>query len=274
MIARRLSVVLSALLASTAALALEESAEDRSSTQSQAPAQGELFTFVRVEYDSTGGYGEAFYYYDGRYWLRWETDYPQGDENFLHRFSELTTTVPHLRSVTRRLTDADVFSFPFLYMCDVGWMKLSAEERALLAAYLHKGGFLWVDDFWGQAEWHNLEAIFEDVLPGVAWQDIPLDHPLLDTVSPLDEIPQVPSRDFAPLGHDPAWVHRYPAEPMTPSHLRGLFDDKGRLMVVATHNTDIGDGWEREAYGEWYFEKYSTVAYAMGVNIVVYALSH
>ena len=56
-------------------------------------------------------------------------------------------------------------------------------------------------------------------------------------------------------------------------HFKGVFDDDGRLMAVATHNTDIGDGWEREAYGEWYFETYSTIAYAMGVNIIVYALS-
>lgn len=234
----------------------------------------ETFTFVRVEYDSEGGYGEAFYHYDGRYWLRWETDFPQADENFLHRFRELTTSEPEMHAVTRRLTDPDIFDFPFLYMCDVGWMKLSGEEKARLREYLLKGGFVWVDDFWGRAEWQNLEDVVRDVMPERTWREVPPDHPVLSTVFPLDGAPQVPARDFAPLGHDPAWIHRFPAEPVTPVHFRGLFDDDGRLMMVATHNTDIGDGWEREAYGEWYFEKYSTVAYALGVNIVVYALSH
>jgi hypothetical protein len=236
--------------------------------------RGAAFTFVRVEYDSVGGYGESYYFYDGRYWLRWETDYPQADRNFLHRFRELTTTDPYMETVTMRLTDARIFEYPFLYMSDVGWMRLTPEETSRLRDYLLKGGFVWIDDFWGTAEWRNLEEVFAQVFPDRPWRDIPGDHPILQTVFPLDRAPQVPARDFAYLGRDEAWVHRYPAEPLTPVNLRGVFDDEGRLMAVATHNTDIGDGFEREAYGEEYFETYSKVAYAMGVNIVVYALSH
>ncbi|MEE2778632.1 MAG: DUF4159 domain-containing protein [Acidobacteriota bacterium] len=235
---------------------------------------GQHVTFVRVEYDSVGGYGEAYYYYDGRYWLRWETDFPQADQNFIHRFEELTTTHPHLNAVTRRLSDPDLLDFPFLYMCDVGWMSLSDDESAKLRDDLLKGGFLWVDDFWGWAEWRNLELVFKNVFPNRPWQDIPNDHPLLKLVYPLEETPQVPARDFAYLGHDEPYIHRQPAVSMTPVQFRGIFDDDGRLMAVATHNTDIGDGWEREAYGEWYFETYSTIAYAMGVNIIIWALSN
>ena len=246
----------------------------RGGAHASAAPQGAAFTFVRVEYDSIGGYGESFYFYDGRYWLRWETDFPQADRNFLHRFRELTTTDPHMEAVTRRLTDGDIFDYPFLYMCDVGWMQLTPQEGRRLREYLLKGGFLWIDDFWGTAEWRNLESAFAQVFPERSWQDIPADHPILRQVFPLAAAPQVPARDFAYLGRDEAWVHRYPAEPLEPVNLRGVFDDQGRLMAVATHNTDIGDGFEREAYGEEYFETYSTVAYAMGVNIVVYALSH
>ena len=263
-----------AVLAIAALLAPTLRGQSASSPPQNSPSKEAAFSFVRVEYDSVGGYGESFYFYDGRYWLRWETDFPQADQNFLRRFDELTTVKPHLKPVTRRLSDADVFDFPFLYMCDAGWMALNLQEAKALREYLLKGGFLWVDDFWGWAEWENLDGIFDEIFPERAWQDIPSGHPLLNEVFPLTEPPQVPARDFAYLGHDPEWIHRYPAAPVTPVHLRGIFDDEGRLMVVATHNTDIGDGWEREAYGEEYFEKYSTVAYAMGVNIVVYALSH
>jgi hypothetical protein len=235
---------------------------------------GAAFTFARVEYDSVGGYGESYYFYDGRYWLRWETDHPQAEQNFLHRFRELTKTDPCMETVSLRLTDENVFGYPFLYMSDVGWMELSPAEVVGLRTYLLKGGFVWIDDFWGVAEWDNLAEVFAKVFPDRQWKDIPRDHPILSTVFPLDGPPQVPARDFAYLGRDEAWVHRYPAEPLTPAHLRGIFDDEGRLMAVATHNTDIGDGFEREAYGEEYFETYSRVAYAMGVNIVVYALTH
>jgi len=217
---------------------------------------------------------EAYYYYEGRYWERWETDFPQADKNFLFRFAQLTTAHPHPKPITRRLMDPDLFDFPLLYMCDVGWMDLSEEEIARLRDYLLKGGFLWMDDFWGWAEWNNVERLFAQVLPERAWQDIPPDHEILDTVFELDALPQVPARDFASLGHDPPEIHRYPANRVTPANFRGIFDDSDRPMVIATHNTDLGDGWEREAYGDWYFEKYSTVAYAAGVNIVVYALSH
>jgi hypothetical protein len=90
----------------------------------------------------------------------------------------------------------------------------------------------------------------------------------------LPQAPQIPGADFAARGHDLAWRHRAPATKLTPVNFRGWFDEQDRLTVVATHNTDIGDGFEREAYGQWYFETHSTHAYKLGVNIAVYALTH
>ena len=234
------------------------------------------FVFARLQYDSTGGWGEAYYNYDGRTWARWETDYPQGDQNFAHRLEQLSSVVPDARGVARRITDPDAFAFPFLYMCDPGYMKLTPEEKALLREYLSSGGFLWIDDFWGEAEWWNFESQMADVFPETGWRDIPADHPILHSVFDLPGAPQIPAQDFAASGWttDPGWVHRQPATQVEPVHFRGYFDADGRLMAVATHNTDVGDGFEREAYGQWYFEKYSTQAYMIGVNIVVYAMSH
>ncbi len=236
-----------------------------------------LFNFARVEYDSKGGWGEAYYAYDGRVWQRWQTDFPEADENFSFRLQQLTAILAKQKATSRRLTDPDLFDFPFIYMSDVGWMDLTAEERAALREYLARGGFLWVDDFWGQGEWRNFERAMRRILPDRRWRRIPDSHPILQTVFDLPSAPQVPARSFAsPYGtsYEPAGMHRYPVGSLEQVNFRGYFDPDGRLMVVATHNTDIGDGWEREAYGQWYFETFSTKSYALGVNIIVYALTH
>jgi len=232
------------------------------------------FTFVRIRYDSVGGYGESWYSFGGRNWERWETDYPEAEENFLFRVSELTTIEPNPRAIVRKLTDKDLFDYPFIYMCDVGWMELTTAEKAGLREYLQRGGFLWVDDFWGWAEWESLENAMKDVLPGSTWREIPKDHPILNMVFPLDGCPQIPARIFAVQGwtSEPVWIHK--SGGVEDVHFRGYFDKDDRLLVVATHNTDVGDGFEREAEGEWYFQKYSTKAYALGINIIVYALTH
>jgi hypothetical protein len=93
----------------------------------------------------------------------------------------------------------------------------------------------------------------------------------------MKEMPQIPALPFArPDGDtaEPAGAHKYPGGSLRDAQMRVWLDDAGRVMVVATHNTDIGDGWEREAYGEWYFETFSTRSYMLGVNIVMYAMTH
>lgn len=262
--------------ASTAIADMDERELQRSREQIGSYAE---FTFVRVSYESEGGWSEAFYDYDGRIWQRWETDYPEADRNFLIRLEELTTCAANPEPIVRKLTDDDLYRFPMLYMCDVGWMKLSPEEKRSLREYLLRGGFLWVDDFWGHAEWENLAANLADVLPEYKWQDIPPDHPIMNVVFPLQACPQVPAKDFAELKMqwDPPGIHRQPAggDPgVQQVNFRGIADKDGRLLVVATHNTDLGDGFEREGTEEWFFQTYSTKAYAMGINIVVYAMTH
>jgi hypothetical protein len=232
------------------------------------------FTFARLRYDSTGGWNEAYYQFEGRLWERWETDFPQADRNFALRFGQLTAAQPYPHALQTDLTDPRLFTYPFLYLCDVGWMVVSTEEIERLRQYLLRGGFLWADDFWGDAEWQNFEQVMTQVLPEVRWTTIPDDHSILRTLFPLGSLPQVPAKSFADLGltHDDPSGHRYPWGSMTPANFRGYFDDDGRLLAVATHNTDIGDGWEREAYGERFFRLYSMDSYATGINIVLHAL--
>jgi hypothetical protein len=235
------------------------------------------FRIARVRYDSEGGYGEAYYEFEGRVWERWETDFPQGDRNFNVRLRELTALSTLGEVCSRRLTDADLGDFPFLYLSDVGYMVLSDAEAAGLRRYLANGGFVWVDDFWGEAEWLAFEHAMRQVLPDATWQALPAGHPLLHTAFDLDAAPQIPARSFArPDGGtaESPRAHRFPAGSLETINLRAWLDANGRAMVVATHNSDVFDGFEREAYGRWYFERFSTRAYAFGVNIVLYALTH
>src|ERR1044072_1507309 len=113
---------------------------------------------VRAIYDSEGGMGEAYYAYDGRVWARGEADFPQGDDNFSHRLAQLTRITVPPKAASRLLTASDLGDFPMLYMSDPGYMVISEEERQAFARYLTNGGFVWVDDFWGDARWQQVAA--------------------------------------------------------------------------------------------------------------------
>ena len=238
------------------------------------------FTFVRVEYDSVGGYGEATYYFDGRLWERWQTDFPEAEENFIIRIQELSTVEVNPKPISLRLTDKALFDFPFLYMCDVGWQVLSKDEVTALRRYLERGGFLWVDDFWGDGEWQNFEFNMRKVFPDLVWREIPKEHSIFSMVFSLQECPQIPAKIFweqERLKHDLPSFHRAPTggmQGMQTVHFKGLFSKDGQLMAVATHNTDIGDGWEREGEDKEFFEEFSVRSYAIGLNIIVYAMTH
>ena len=241
----------------------------------------DLTTFVptRIEYDSVGGAGEAYYAYEGRLWERWETDFPQAEENFAKRLRELTAVVAAKGPARLRLTDEALGDSPLIFMSDVGYMRLSEREMAALRQYLDNGGMLWADDFWGDAEWASFERAMAGVLPGRRWRALSTEHPIFHTVFDIEEVPQIPARDFASPFRgantaEPPWIHRFPAGSLATPSIRAWADDDGQLMVIATHNTDIADGWERESYGEWYFERFSTQSYRVGINVVVYALSH
>lgn len=238
------------------------------------------FTFCRIEYTS----GRRGW---GRRGGSWATDYPEADENFSLRLSQITTLNVNrteegrFQHVVVRLDDPDVFKYPFAYMLEVGRMSLSESEREGLRQYLMRGGFLLVDDFWGDDAYENLAYELAQVLPPEEYPlvDIPLDHELFHIVFDIDEVPQVPGvgsfYDWAITGltyegHEGRYL-RYGTE----AHCKGIFDKNGRLMVVVMHNTDLGDGWEREGENYEYFRTFSAPkAYPMGINIVVYAMTH
>ena len=238
---------------------------------------GNTFTFCRARYTSSRGGGR------GRGGGGWSTDYPQSDLNFPLRLSELTTIKVNrdeqgnIEHAVVGLLDEELFNYPFIYMLEVADLVFSEEEQKALRSYLLRGGFLMVDDFWGDRAWANWEFEIGQVLPPEEYPIIELKppHPLFNIVFPLKEVPQVPAvgyyRDWERTGNT------YEGQPTTdPSaHCRAIFDKKGRLIVVAMHNTDLGDGWEREGDNEGYFREFSVKrAYPMGINIVVYAMTH
>ena len=269
-------LVFFALLALTASTTQADS-PDGSPSQSPDP---DALTLVRVKYDSTGGFGESWYRYEGRDWERWETDFPRAEENLILRLRELTSLAVNPEPIVRRLTDPDLADYPFIFMSDVGWQRLSPAERSSLKRYLESGGFLWVDDFWGRAEWENFVRNIGTLDREWKLKPIPSDHPLLTIVYPLRACPQIPARIFfaqSGLPFDPPQVHRYPSggiDGVRRVNFVGLFDRNDRLLAVATHNTDIADGWEREGESEAFFNRFSIQSYAITINILVYAMTH
>lgn len=228
------------------------------------------FSFCRGMY--TSGYREQ----SGS---GWNTDYPDADLNFSIRLSELTKIrVGKQRTgdpnhIVVPVTDDWVFNCPWLHLEDAGTAAFTDAEVAQLRNYLLKGGFIWADDSWGSFALANWEEQIGRVLPPNQYPivDITPDHPLFKTMFQIAEMPQIPSISHwrrsgggtSERGPDSAEVV-----------VRGISDGEDRLMVLMTHNTDISDAWEREGEDPQYFYSFSPNGYAVGINVVMYALTH
>ena len=226
----------------------------------------DMFTFARIQYDSWG-----------RGWRgrgKWSVDYPESDLNMSSRLEQLTSLKVDPEGIVLSLHEDKLFNYPFIYIIEPGELYFSDAEVKALRKYLLNGGFLMVDDFWGEAEWKNFERQFRRVFPTREIVELPIEHELFQCVFPLKQKPQVPNPRTAMQGASRGitW-ERWDAK--TP-HYRGVYDDEGRLMVVICHNTDLGDGWEEESRaGEWYFKEFSEPkAYPMGINIIFYSMIH
>ena len=209
--------------------------------------------------------------------IGWSTDYPFAAVNLMTRLSELTATrVSHdaRREVNYwvvRLTDPELFECPFLIGTDVGTATFSDEETKRLREYLLKGGFLWVDDFWGTEAWDQWSGDIRKVLPEYPIFDVPADHPIRSVLFSITEVEQVTSINFwRRSGGDTS--ERGADSPH--ANFRAIADAKGRIMVIMTHNTDIGDSMEREAEDPAFFQAFSPGGYALVTNMVLYDLTH
>ena len=227
------------------------------------------FHFCRLMYQSAvreaGGQG-------------WRTDYPGADINFSVRFSELTKAAVSRNGegdpehFVVQASDDSLFRCPYVHIEDAGTARFTDVEVGQLRTYLLKGGFMWSDDFWGDRAWSSWEEQIGRVLPPDRYPivDLPVTHAMFQTVYNVKRILQVPaisqwrrSGETSERGFESAHVNT-----------RGIFDEKGRLVVLMTHNTDISDTWEREGEDVEYFYRFSPEGYAIAINVMIYVMTH
>jgi hypothetical protein len=223
----------------------------------------DVFTFVRVKRGrtpySTGG--------------SWSTDTPDSDLNLSYRLQQMTSLKVDPEGRFLHLTDPDLCDYPFIYMVEPGSLYLTDEEVVALRKYLLNGGFLMLDDFWGEREWANAEQVLKQVLPDRDFVELPLDHPIYHSVFEIKSKGQVPNVGLGVQSQYTGITWERPDAREV--HHRAIFDDQARLMVIATHNTDNGDGWEREGESDYYFHNFSEkIAYPLGINLIFYTMTH
>jgi hypothetical protein len=209
----------------------------------------------------------------------WWTDYPAADVNFSIRHSELTKTRvsrtgdDQPNHLVVRLTDKELFQCPFIEMEDVGTVRFSDEEIRNLRAYLQKGGFLWVDDFWGEWAWQQWVEEIERVLPREEYpiRTLTTEHSVYRTFFQVPRLPQIPSIHYWRVSGGE--TSERGSESAVPQ-MYAISDSHGRIMVLMTHNTDISDAWEREGEDPRFFYRFSPDGYAVGINVIMYAMTH
>lgn len=227
----------------------------------------DVFVFARLQY---GSYGYR------RRGGGWATDFPDADLNLSFRLQQMTSMKVDPDGIVLEITDKRLFDHPFVYMVEPGGLSFTDEEAKILRKYFLNGGFMMVDDFWGEAEWENFYTEIKKVFPDREPVELEMDHPIFHTVFDI-RLPknkmQVPNIGLGTESqyHGVTW-ERTDAQDV---HFKGIFDDKNRMMVFIAHNTDNGDGWEREGENEYYFREFSEKkAYPLGINVIFYAMTH
>ena len=225
------------------------------SSHSNENDDSDLFTFVRLRYTGSGWYGSG-----------WDVDLPASDRNFIRKLAQATDIPVAPREKIISVGSPALFNYPFAYILEVGTLNLTNAEAANLREYLLRGGFIMVDDFHGGAEWHHFYRQLKKIFPQREPEDIPITHPLFHCFFDIDTLVQIPGLRSLFNGRTYERRDGYPA------YCRGVYDDNGRLMMMINFNTDIGDAWEHAAEG-FYPRELSDMAYRMGINAVVYALT-
>jgi hypothetical protein len=232
--------------------------EMQNPAESDPPDAGEKteFAFARLRYRSPGR----------RRGGSWGTDSNKAERQFVQGVRRLTRI--HTRSV-EEIIDIDgdeMFDWPWLYAVEVGGWDLDDEQAKRLRDYLDRGGFLMVDDFHGSWEWFAFMASLQRVFPDRPVVDLDSADPIFHALYDLGERFQVPGRQYLRSGQtfEDDGVH---------ATWRGIYDDDGRLQVAICHNMDLGDAWEWADLPQ-YPERFTSMAYRIGINYIMYAMSH
>jgi len=195
----------------------------------------------------------------------WTQDYPRADRHFSEAVQRLTRI--HVRSAEQpvNLEDGDdVYDWPWLYAVQVGEWGLTAEQAKIMREYLLRGGFFMADDLHGTIEWQMFFERIKQVFPDRPIVEIPDNDPIFHTVYDLDDRYQIPGAEHLDRGYKLDGKG---------AHWRGIYDDKGRIMIAISVNSDVGDSWEW-ADSPDYPEKFSALGIRIGVNYIIYAMTH
>ncbi|HXJ59283.1 MAG TPA: DUF4159 domain-containing protein [Verrucomicrobiae bacterium] len=232
----------------------------------------DVFTFARVRYKRNpyAGWSAGYCF----------TDFPDSDLNFSYRLQQLTSLKVDPDGRVLSLTDPELFNYPWIYMVEPGGLRLEEDEANALRKFLLNGGFLMADDFWGEQQWRNFASEMQRVFPGREFRELEMNHPIFKCVFDLSgkQKNDLQTPNFATGERSQrtgiTWEY-HNGEECRDVHIRALFDDKDRMMVIACHNTDNGDGWEREQEFQYFFQEFSEKrAYPLGINIIFYAMTH
>jgi len=193
----------------------------------------------------------------------WSVDFPKSDQQFLIVIKRLMQLEAYDWENPVSLDDPMLRRFPLIYMLEVGGMYMTDEEVEGLRGYMDAGGFVIVDDFWGQEEWDVFEFNMRRVYPDIQFLDIPLDHPIYHAYYSIDHVEMTPA-----IGNTIRRTECYGCV----TQVKGVYDDQGRLMMVVNFNTDLGDAWEWAEDPSYPLET-STYAFEIGANMIVYAMT-
>lgn len=236
----------------------EPETDDDSNDSVEAPADQFEYVFTRLAH-----YSPSFGFANGH---TWNTDYPKADRQFLQGVLRWTSIQARRQEQVLRPLDPQLFGFPFLYAVEVGYLRFSDEEAARMREYLLRGGFLTVDDFHGTREWESFAREIRKVFPDRPIQEVDLSDPIFHCFFDIEEKIQVPGLQFLYSGR------KYEQDGDTP-HYRAIYDDNNRILVMINFNVDLGDAWEWADFPQ-YPEVYTSYAYRLGVNYIVYSMTH
>jgi hypothetical protein len=219
------------------------------------------FVFARLIYSSgLGGFG--------RFGGHWATDSPAADHKFMYGIKRLSNIQVSQEFNPVGIMDASLFDYPYIYIVEPGYMSFSQREAERLREFFLRGGFLHIDDFWGLYERQNMADQMRKVFPDRQIEELPISHEIFHTFFDVDQVMQIPNVSNACRG-GPYWENRTDTKP----RIYGIKDDHDRVMAVITYNSDLGDAWE------WmdepcYPEALTSQSYRMGLNFIIYAMSH
>jgi len=231
------------------------------------------WTFARLMFPPGPGRVNGYYMRDLDWHVGvslWTQDFPRADRHFAQAVRRLTRI--HVRSVEQcvNLDEGDQYDWPWVYAVQVGEWGLTDRQGQALREYLLRGGFFMADDFHGTFELQVFEDTIRKVFPDRPIREIADDDAIFHTVYDLSERIQVPGYAHLDVGYK---IPRPPGTGGKGAHWRGIYDDKGRVMVAISYNSDIGDAWEW-ADDASYPERFSDQAIRLGVNYIVYAMTH